>query len=98
MDESGALTLENIRDSLIRQEDSIIFNLIERTQYKLNLPAYDKTAIPVPGFDGSLMEFLLRETEILHGKVDLQLFMGGKTGVCLEALHDNSWSLRKSGP
>ena len=78
MDESGDLALENIRDSLIRQEDSIIFNLIERTQYKLNLPAYDKEAIPVPGFDGSLMEYILRETEILHGKVRLESRRGAQ--------------------
>ena len=66
------MTLENIRDSLIRQEDSIIFNLIERAQYKLNAAAYDPTLISVPGFDGSLMEYMMRETEALHGKVGMK--------------------------
>ncbi|GJP40241.1 hypothetical protein CLOM_g24510 [Closterium sp. NIES-68] len=63
------VTLANIRSSLIRQEDSIIFSLIERSQFCRNRPAYDASAMPVPGFDGSLLEFVMRETEMLHGKV-----------------------------
>lgn len=69
VDKSGHLTLEGIRDSLVRQEDSIIFNLIERAQYKMNSAAYDPNKISVPGFNGSLLEYMLRETETLHGKV-----------------------------
>ncbi|KAH7315341.1 hypothetical protein KP509_21G045300 [Ceratopteris richardii] len=69
MDESDTLTLAAIRDSLIRQEDSIIFSLIERAQYKLNKPTYDADRFSIPGFQGSLIEYILKETESLHAKV-----------------------------
>lgn len=69
VDESDILTLASIRDSLIRQEDSIIFSLIERAQYKLNSPTYDANRFAIPGFEGSLIEFMLKETESLHAKV-----------------------------
>lgn len=69
MDESDTLTLVSIRDSLIRQEDSIIFSLIERAQYKLNSPTYDANRFSIPGFEGSLVEYMLKETESLHAKV-----------------------------
>ena len=69
MDESETLTLASIRDSLIRQEDSIIFSLIERAQYKTNNPTYDADRFSIPGFQGSLVEFILKETESLHAKV-----------------------------
>ena len=42
MDKSMALSLANIRGSLIRQEDTIIFSLIERSQFSLNAPVYDE--------------------------------------------------------
>ena len=38
VDRSGVLSLNNIRQSLIRQEDSIIFSLIERSQFAHNAP------------------------------------------------------------
>lgn len=69
VDESESLTLDKIRDNLIRQEDTIIFSLIERAQFRLNPAAYDPKSNSVPGFDGSLLDYLLRETEHLHAKV-----------------------------
>lgn len=71
---SSALSLANIRSSLIRQEDTIIFNFIERAQFCRNVAVYTPDAIPVPGFDRSgrrysLLEYVLRETEQLHGSV-----------------------------
>lgn len=48
-DMSSALSLANIRSSLIRQEDTIIFSFIERAQFCRNLPVYTPDAIPVPG-------------------------------------------------
>ena len=42
IDKSMALSLANIRGSLIRQEDTIIFSLIERSQFSLNAPVYDE--------------------------------------------------------
>ena len=74
-DMSQTLTLANIRSSLIRQEDTIIFQLIERAQYARNAPVYASEGVPVPGFDAatgrrySLLEYVLRETEALHGRV-----------------------------
>lgn len=70
VDESEYLTLDSIRHSLIRQEDSIIFNLLERAQYRYNADTYDEDAFTMEGFQGSLVEFMVRETEKLHAKVE----------------------------
>ena len=67
MDASESLTLDSIRHSLIRQEDSIIFNLLERAQYRYNANTYDEDSFTMEG--GSLVEFMIRETEQLHAKV-----------------------------
>ncbi|XVF60601.1 hypothetical protein PTKIN_Ptkin08bG0061200 [Pterospermum kingtungense] len=69
VDESENLTLEAVRHSLIRQEDSIIFSLLERAQYCYNAYTYDPDAFSMDGFHGSLVEYMLRETEKLHAKV-----------------------------
>ena len=73
-DLSKVLSLDNIRQTLIRQEDTIIFSLIERAQFARNAAVYEPDAIPVPGFNASgqrysLLEYLLRETEQVHGKI-----------------------------
>lgn len=69
MDESESLTLNGIRHSLIRQKDSIIFSLLERAQYCYNPDTYNKDALSMDGFHGSLVEFMVRETESLHAQV-----------------------------
>ncbi|KAG2301440.1 hypothetical protein Bca52824_030091 [Brassica carinata] len=69
VDESESLTLEGIRDSLIRQEDSIIFGLLERAKYCYNADTYDPTAFDMEGFNGSLVEYIVKGTEKLHAKV-----------------------------
>ncbi|KAL1291558.1 hypothetical protein HN51_060080 [Arachis hypogaea] len=69
IDESENLTLDHIRHSLIRQEDSIIFGLLERAQYCYNEDTYDPDAFSMDGFHGSLVEYMVRETEKLHAKV-----------------------------
>ncbi|XP_039063683.1 chorismate mutase 1, chloroplastic-like [Hibiscus syriacus] len=69
VDESENLTLEAVRNSLILQEDSIIFSLLERAQYCHNENTYDPDAFSLEGFHGSLVEYLLRETEMLHAQV-----------------------------
>ncbi|KAK7381269.1 hypothetical protein VNO78_33837 [Psophocarpus tetragonolobus] len=69
IDESDNLTLDHIRHSLIRQEDSIIFSLLERAQYCYNEDTYDPNVFSMDGFHGSLVEYIVRETEILHAKV-----------------------------
>ncbi|KAK5771180.1 chorismate mutase 1, chloroplastic isoform X1 [Gossypium arboreum] len=71
VDESENLTLNSIRQSLIRQEDSIIFSLLERAQYRYNPDTYNQDAFSMDGFHGSLslVEFMVRETERLHAQV-----------------------------
>lgn len=66
---SDTLTLDGIRDSLIRQEDSIVFSLIERTKFPLNRKMYHHKHASIPGFSGSLVEFIVRETEVIQAKV-----------------------------
>ncbi|XP_058772525.1 chorismate mutase 3, chloroplastic-like isoform X1 [Vicia villosa] len=69
VDESKSLTLPSIRHSLIRQEDSIIFGLLERAQYAYNGDTYDHDALVADGFRGSLVEYMVCETEKLHAQV-----------------------------
>ncbi|KAI3748006.1 hypothetical protein L6452_10810 [Arctium lappa] len=69
IDESEMYTLDGIRSSLIRQEDSIIFSLVERAQYCYNEDTYDPKAFFMDGFQGSLVEFMVQETEKIHAKV-----------------------------
>jgi chorismate mutase len=71
VDTSEKLTLDSIRHSLIRQEDSIIFSLLERAQYCYNANTYDSSAFPMDGFEGSLVEYIVKETEKLHAQVNL---------------------------
>ena len=73
-DLSTALSLANIRQSLIRQEDTIIFSLIERAQFARNDAVYRRGGVSVPAYmpDGrqyTFLEYLLRETEQVHGKI-----------------------------
>ncbi|KAG1347853.1 chorismate mutase 3, chloroplastic [Cocos nucifera] len=69
VDQSEILTLDGIRHSLIRQEDTIIFSLLERAQFCYNADTYNHNVFHMDGFDGSLVEFMVRETEKLHAQV-----------------------------
>ncbi|CAL5369850.1 unnamed protein product [Camellia sinensis] len=69
IDETDSYTLDGIRHSLIRQEDSIIFSLLERAQYCFNVDTYDPNAFFMDGFHGSLVDFMVKETEKLHARV-----------------------------
>lgn len=69
IDESEDYNLDHIRRSLIRQEDSIIFCLLERAKYCYNADTYDPDAFSMDGFNGSLVEYMLKGTEKLHAKV-----------------------------
>ncbi|KAF8408155.1 hypothetical protein HHK36_007297 [Tetracentron sinense] len=69
VDESDSLALDNIRHSLIRQEDSIIFGLLERAQFCYNADTYDHNAFSMDGLNGSLVEFMVKKTEKLHAQV-----------------------------
>lgn len=67
-------SLESVRGSLIRQEETIIFALIEREQFRCNNAIYtDRTfrvnrsdAADIYGRDASFLEYMLSETEKLH--------------------------------
>ncbi|KAG8495307.1 hypothetical protein CXB51_012948 [Gossypium anomalum] len=67
-DVSDRLTLESVRDSLIRQEDSIVFSLIERARFPLNAPTYDPSYFSMPSSYGSLVELVVKQTEAVQAK------------------------------
>jgi chorismate mutase len=65
------LSLDRIRSVLVRLEDTIIFNLIERAQFAHNPSIYQRTAfkeLRELGFGGSWLEWFLKETETFHAK------------------------------
>ena len=79
---SDVLSLDSIRKSLIRQEETIIFALIERAQFLQNAIVYEKDAFGDLGCPSSnsmdeceeedalsLLDFMLIGTELLHAKV-----------------------------
>ncbi|XP_027079698.1 chorismate mutase 2 [Coffea eugenioides] len=68
MAHADGLTLESIRNSLIRQEDTIIFSLIERAKYPIIPQLYDSRCSVLPGISGSLLENIVRETEAIQAK------------------------------
>eukprot|EP01025_Chloroclados_australasicus_P041604 TRINITY_DN4412_c0_g2_i1.p1 TRINITY_DN4412_c0_g2~~TRINITY_DN4412_c0_g2_i1.p1 ORF type:complete len:320 (+),score=27.95 TRINITY_DN4412_c0_g2_i1:63-962(+) len=72
VDSSTHRNLSDVRNQLIRQEDTIIYSLIERAQFKSNDVTYQPGGIALPSQNGapiSLLNHMLRETEIMHGKI-----------------------------
>lgn len=79
LDASTALDLKNIRTCLMRMEDSIIFSLIERSQYKANTAVYQPDCqqlgefklhqLRSAGSEGSLGDWFIYQTECLHSQV-----------------------------
>ena len=68
--EQDPLSLDRIRSVLVRLEDTIIFDLIERAQFATNPRIYTRGAFPELkdlGFDGSWLEWFLKEIETFHG-------------------------------
>ena len=72
------LSLSSIRSSLIRQEETIIFALIERAQFRRNDVVYRVGGVPGLGWpqgaigeevDLSFLDFMLLGTEVLHSAV-----------------------------
>ncbi|CAO3586260.1 unnamed protein product [Absidia cylindrospora] len=66
-------TLDCLRSTLIRLEDTIIFALIERAQFALNQFIYNTGSLMFHGPTGkkSFLEYFLWETEKVHGKLIL---------------------------
>lgn len=70
-DTEDPLSLERIRNVLVRLEDTIIFYIIERSQFALNPRIYQKGAfkeLKELGYDGSWLEWFLKEIETFHGR------------------------------
>lgn len=66
------LSLEGIRSTLTRLEDTIIFSLIERAQFAHNPTMYQRGAfeeLKKLGFEGSWLEWFLKEIETFHGEI-----------------------------
>ncbi|KAK2452838.1 chorismate mutase [Trifolium repens] len=64
----NAYTLDTVREALVRQEDTIVFGLIERAKFPFNSQTYDQKFLEIPGFCGSLIEFVVKDTEIVQAK------------------------------
>lgn len=71
MDPKSVYNLSNIRDDLIRMEDTIIFNLIERSDFYTMASVYEKNSdvIKVPNFNGSFLDWLFQQQEIVQSQV-----------------------------
>lgn len=63
------LLLSNIRTVLIRLEETIIFSLIERAQFRHNQRIYKKSEFGDALQGDSLVGYLLHQTEIIHAKM-----------------------------
>ena len=64
------LQIDNIRAALNRLEETIIFALIERAQFKLNEIIYKQGAFGADiSADESLVGYLLHETERIHARM-----------------------------
>ncbi len=69
---SEILSLDSIRSTLIRQEETIIFALIERAKFRKNNAIYNTKQHKLRNVYGtplSFLEWMLIETEKLHSKV-----------------------------
>lgn len=69
---SEVFSLDSVRSTLIRQEETIIFALIERAQYRQNSAIYDTLHHNLKNPKGepiSFFDWMLIETENLHAKV-----------------------------
>ncbi|PWN41996.1 putative ARO7-chorismate mutase [Ceraceosorus guamensis] len=73
VDRQTLLSLDHIRAVLIRLEDTIVFDLIERAQYAHNPPMYAPGAFKElrekENWEASWVEWFLKETEAAHAKV-----------------------------
>ena len=63
------IDLDTIRQELIRLEETIIFALIERAQYRINAPIYEQGAFGPELGGKSLLIHILSETEASHARL-----------------------------
>ncbi|WOL19370.1 chorismate mutase 2-like [Canna indica] len=64
----NGISLKSVREFLTREEDSIVFSLIERAKYPYNAPVYDPSYLGFTFHNHSLIELFVRETEALQAK------------------------------
>ncbi|KAI8851059.1 chorismate mutase [Chytridium lagenaria] len=64
--EGDGLSLNRIRDELVRMEDTIIFSLIERAEFAHNPKIYEAGAFGFQNFEGSFLDYFLFEMESLR--------------------------------
>ncbi|KAJ8901713.1 hypothetical protein NDN08_003919 [Rhodosorus marinus] len=67
--EGEPLRLDDLRENLVRQEETIIFAIVERAQFAMNDAVYDSDKLPVPGFNGCFSQYLLYELEKVYASV-----------------------------
>ena len=65
------LDLQNIRDELVKMEDTIIFNFIERSHFATCPSVYQRNDpnLSLPNFDGSFLDWALMHMEIVHSQL-----------------------------
>lgn len=63
------LDLVNIRHALIRMEDTIVFGLIERSQFFSSPSVYEPNKFHIPEFDGSFLDWGLQQMEKTHSQI-----------------------------
>ncbi|KAK7311044.1 hypothetical protein RJT34_08918 [Clitoria ternatea] len=68
-DSRNGYTLESVREALVRQEDTIVYGLIERAKFPSNSHTYDENYAQIPASCGSLVEFIVKNTEALQAEV-----------------------------
>ncbi|KAG8048388.1 hypothetical protein GUJ93_ZPchr0009g1351 [Zizania palustris] len=86
-DESDFLTLDSIRRMLIQLEDTIIFNLLERSQFSYNPATYDRNTSGIAGFNGSLIEVV--SCDMLTGII----FSGSASCCCFHQVNKQIWDV-----
>uniref|UniRef100_A0A0E0LVC3 Chorismate mutase n=1 Tax=Oryza punctata TaxID=4537 RepID=A0A0E0LVC3_ORYPU len=65
----SGLSLDTVREFLTREEDTVVFGLIERAKYPRNTPAYDPGYLAGGhGHNASFAEMFVRESEAVHAK------------------------------
>ncbi|XP_062195286.1 uncharacterized protein LOC133898606 [Phragmites australis] len=66
----AGLSLDTVRDFLTREEDTIVFSLIERAKYPLNWPVYDPAYLGAGAgrLNASFAELFVRESEAVQSK------------------------------
>ena len=68
-DQSDTLSLDNIRNVLVRLEETILFGVLERAQFRQNPVIYKPEGVGRELGGESLVQYLLHECERSHAKV-----------------------------